>query len=319
MNYRTIENMNDLIQKNINNFHGFDLIVGIPRSGMLPASIISLKVNASLCSLDEYISNSVLKSGITGRHKSKFETAHDVKKVLVVDDSIQSGRSMEDAKSKIPLELRKNCKFCVIFGTKIAPEGLVDFSLERVERPRVFEWNIFHHSTLSSSCVDIDGVLCDDIDRSDDDDGVEYIKKLAEVNAYIKPTKEIDTLVTNRLEKYRKETEQWLDANSIKYKCLIMNPAKTAEERRALNNYSKHKAKAYIESNNLLFIESSKRQSIEIANISGKPVICTDDNSINYPGVLNSISKKSGLTYILKKALFRNQLFMNFYRKWKNK
>lgn len=66
-----------------------------------------------------------------------------------------------------------------------------------------------------------------------------------------------------------------LKKNEIKYNKLIMCPAKTKEERRALNP-AKWKASIYARPEYKLFIESSAKEAKEIANISRKPVFCID-------------------------------------------
>ena len=86
--------------------------------------------------------------------------------------------------------------------------------------------------------------------------------------------------MTSRLEKYRKETEQWLAAHGIKYKKLYMLN-KTAEERRRLGLHAPFKASIYKQiKNSNMFIESNPKQAARIAELSGKPCICCLNDKI---------------------------------------
>ena len=48
-----------------------------------------------------------------------------------------------------------------------------------------------------------------------------------------------------------------------------------------------HKAKVYVETDATLFYESDLKQAQEIAQISGKPVLCTANMSMQLPGGMN--------------------------------
>ena len=91
------------------------------------------------------------------------------------------------------------------------------------------------------------------------------------------PRNEVGHFVTSRLEKYRPQTEAWLKQHGFKYGQLHMLDMKTAEERRAAGAHADFKAKIYMDTWAGLFIESSSRQALEIAQKTGKPVFCTDE------------------------------------------
>ena len=56
MNYRTFSDLNELIIRRLYILpKDIDLIVGIPRSGMVPANLIALYLNKSLTDLDSFI------------------------------------------------------------------------------------------------------------------------------------------------------------------------------------------------------------------------------------------------------------------------
>src|SRR5687768_3323437 len=104
MNYRSFSDLRHLIVKSIPKlqFQNFDLIVGIPRSGMVPAYIIALYLNKKCCDIDSLINNATLRTGSTRRAKNLIMNSHEAKKILLVDDSIDSGVSLTNELQKLP-------------------------------------------------------------------------------------------------------------------------------------------------------------------------------------------------------------------------
>jgi uncharacterized HAD superfamily protein len=137
-----------------------------------------------------------------------------------------------------------------------------------------------HNSFLARSCCDIDGVLCLDPTEEENDDGAGYLKFLNEVSPLHLPTVEIHTLVTSRLEKYRRDTEAWLDRHGVRYKRLVMAPYSSMTERRAANAHARLKAEVYLASDCELFLESDPRIAKEIFSITHKPVLCVGNMTL---------------------------------------
>ena len=97
MQYRTIQDLSGLIRKNLWKIpHDIDLVVGVPRSGMLPANMIALYLNVRLTDIDSFVEGHVYSSGARGKGLNSV-----IRKVLVVDDSIYSGASLLEAKGKL--------------------------------------------------------------------------------------------------------------------------------------------------------------------------------------------------------------------------
>jgi uncharacterized HAD superfamily protein len=154
---------------------------------------------------------------------------------------------------------------------------------------------MFHHPLLTVSCLDIDGVLCQDPSEKQNDDGPLYKEFLLNAPPLFLPTLKVNALVTSRLEKYREQTETWLKKHNIKYDKLIMLNLRNKEERQKLAIHAKHKAEFYLASKCELFIESDYNQSIEIANLTGKAVYCVDMNVMlkaNMKQVIKQNSKR---------------------------
>lgn len=264
-----------------------DLVVGVPRSGVLPASMIALCRNIKLTDLVGYLADIPLKHGITRNCLfADVIKPSDAHHVLVVDDSIDSGRSLEIVKMLI-LETGRQQKitYCTIYST-IGSTNKPDIFLEIVHQPRLFEWNMMHRPFLNKCCLDIDGVLCLDPTETQNDDGSAYINFLRNANPLVVPSYRVGHLVTSRLEKYRSETEKWLAKHGVVYEQLHMLDLPNAKIRRSLGCHAAFKGKIFHQLKNTeLFIESDPEQSAEIANIAGKPVLCYSTQKLYYPNV----------------------------------
>jgi uncharacterized HAD superfamily protein len=190
-------------------------------------------------------------------------------------------------------------------------EKSVDYYFEVVPLPRYFQWNIFNHTSLEKACFDIDGVLCIDPTPDQNDDGPKYIHFILNAPPLFIPGSKIGTIVTSRLEKYRNETETWLRNNHVKYTDLVMLDLPDMEARQRANSHAAHKAKTYMSKPYVLFIESSKEQSLEINRISGKPVLCTENFEMVFEAESLLYNIKSGkyFPFLRKMALkVRNRI-----------
>ena len=91
LNYKTYQDLSIDIKANIFKLpKDIDLIVGIPRSGLIPATMLGIILSKKVITLNEFINNIY-----------EFETttriifAKDIKNVLIVDDSILSGNTFK--------------------------------------------------------------------------------------------------------------------------------------------------------------------------------------------------------------------------------
>lgn len=291
MYYRNVSDLNQIILKRLNVIpRDFDLIVGIPRSGMLPANLLALYLNKPYTDIDSFINGHIYKAGARGQ----FFDIKQFKKVLVVDDSISSGSAMIKCKEKLKdLNADFDFSYCAIYVIP-GKEKMVDHYFELVPLPRYFQWNIFNHSTLEKACFDIDGVLCIDPTDDQNDDGPKYIDFCLNAPPLYIPGSKIGTIVTSRLEKYRTETETWLAKHNVKYNKLVMLDLPNKEARQKANNHAGHKATTYNSGNYILFIESSLRQSIEINRKTKKPVLCTENFEMIFDSESVIYNLKSG-------------------------
>ncbi len=288
MNYRSISDMNDAIVRNLHRLpRDIDLVVGVPRSGILAATLVSLTANIPMTDLDSFLAGRVYTSGITKRWAGLDRQTSEMRKILVIDDSIIGGTAMNDAREKIAAAgMKGDFIFAAVFGLSLR-HAETDIVLDVVPHPRMFQWNFMHHMFLEQCCVDIDGVLCLDPTEEENDDGPAYEKFLSEARPLLGPTRKIGWLVTSRLEKYRKLTEAWLDRHEIKYDHLIMLDLPSKAERQRLGAHGSFKADFYRKSNAILFIESEHEQALKIAKLSGKPVLCVESNMVALPDALS--------------------------------
>jgi uncharacterized HAD superfamily protein/hypoxanthine phosphoribosyltransferase len=284
MNYRSIADLNDCLIAGLAKVpRDVDLIVGVPRSGMLPATMLALHLNVALTDVDGLISGKLMQHGVS---RDKFQRIRDLceaKKILVIDDSCLSGKQMQIVRDRINTAgIHTQVLYAVVY---VAPEArqFVDMFFEVCPTPRMFEWNIMHHPWLQQACMDIDGVLCSDPTDEENDDGVNYSRFLDEAKPMWIPTVPVGWLVTSRLEKYRAQTEHWLARHNIKYGELIMLNMKSAAERRAAGCHGKFKGEVYSSKPAEIFIESNPSQSREIAELACKAVFCTEDRQVYMP------------------------------------
>lgn len=279
MNYRSIIDLNNTILAQLHLIpRDIDLVVGIPRSGMLPANLMALYLNLPFTDVHSFIKGYIYKSGA----RKQFFNSSQYKNILVVDDSIASGSALNKCKKELAhLNSDFDIKYCVIYCT---PEKnhLADFNLEEVATPRYFQWNIFNHTSLEKACFDIDGVLCKDPSKDQNDDGPKYISFLKSAAPLFIPGSKVGTIVTSRLEKYRKQTKSWLKENGVEYDKLVMLDLPDMEARQKANNHAAHKAQEFKASNYNLFVESDLQQAIEINRITKKPVFCTQNFAMIY-------------------------------------
>ncbi|HEY0299341.1 MAG TPA: phosphoribosyltransferase family protein [Arachidicoccus sp.] len=282
--YRSFKDLNDIIIKKLSLFpRDIDVIVGIPRSGMLPANLLALYLHKPFVDIDSFVEGKAYSMG--GR--SKFLSHTITNRVLVIDDSIASGNALEKAKEKLKKVSDKyEIVYGAIYSTTLASKK-VDVYCEIIDGSLVFEWNLFlYPKILSKSFIDIDGVLCPD--PPIDDDGEIYLNYITNAPPLYIPATEVDTVITCRLEKYRAVTEKWLKRNDVKYKNLVMLDLPDKKAREVWGKYGEYKGEHYKKSDCVLFIESSLNQASDIRSVSNKAVFCTETYSM-----INSSSQKT--------------------------
>ena len=263
--------------------NNIDLIVGVPRSGMFCAILVSEFLNKPVISIEDFL------LGLEPSFGGRIKKTSNFKNILVLEDTAYTGRSILDAKQKC-LNLGNANNYNFIFGC-IYAEGKeatkkVDIYFENNYDPNttlchLYEWNILQHDEYVSKYLmfDMDGILCKE--PPDERNTEEYIDYIQHATSMVIPSSMIGAIVTYRLNIYREITEKWLKDTGIQYKALYMVKANSWEERARMCSPAQYKAYVYKNATwALLFIESDKRQAQEIAKLSNKPVWCYEDGKM---------------------------------------
>jgi hypothetical protein len=233
-----------------------DGVCGVPRSGMIPASVIATHLHLPLYTLLDGEPRAVGQG-------NRLAPGKNSSNILYVDDTVMNGYTMKRLQ-----DLR--APTAAIFVNPNA-ELLPDFNRETLEPPHFLEWNLFNSFYTERMGFDMDGVICTDILPS-------QIGKIDPEPRYLPRNAEV-TIITGRLERDRAETEDWLERYGVKAKRLIMFPGSDADRAkpRAISDY---KAREFNKLDLDWFVESDKRQAPEIAERTGAWVICTEDGKV---------------------------------------
>lgn len=246
----------------------YDIVIGIPRSGLLVANLIALKLGKPLTTPELFAKGEYWKSKLINNNLGGY------KKILLVDDSVSSGRSIEESYEV----LRSLSKDLVI--TKAAlivsecSKNFVDTYYKVVPQPRLFEWNLLH-AKKGKVALDLDGVLCENCPPGVDTNEQAYVRWISSARPYLIPTFEIDAIISCRLEKYRSFTEQWLVRHNVRYKELVLWDLDSKREREG--KYSLHKIEALFRIKPDIYWESNSKQAEEIWKATRIPTLCVDD------------------------------------------
>jgi hypothetical protein len=243
-----------------------DIVVGVPRSGMLPAAQIALALGLPLADLHSFCNGAVWV-----RHGHQVPALKKCR-VLLIDDASAFGKTMKTSVASIENAYIPHHEIftCAAYVT---PQSASSFNLafEECPKPRLFEWNWWRNGWLKHCCVDIDGVVCVDPTRAQRRDPEQYAKFLSEAAPLFPTAKPVHAFVTGRGEAHRQATGDRLARHGCEYRALKMREdagPRTAEA------HGERKAEFYRKSPAALFIESSDRQAEAIARLSGKDALC---------------------------------------------
>ena len=290
MNFKTYADLSKDVKLNLHKIkkENFDLIVGIPRSGMIPAYMIALSLNLNCTTIQGYINNEKLKHGQTRQVAKGISYPWEASKVLVVDDSIATGMSLTSLKKSIPAELMQKLTFLAFYSSKPTRDE-VDILISYVPNPRVFEWNIFHHPMLGDALLEMEGILCKDPSNDHIKSKEAYLDYITNEETFIIPNHRIHSIVTRRNEKYRSQTEAWLKKNKVEYDNLIMDAS--PENGRMMNTKASTQLKVlhYKKSDSKLFFESDPNVARKICKLTSKAVYCFGDNRMYNPKFIDHV------------------------------
>lgn len=242
------------------------IVYGVARSGLLPASIIATTIGAKLGTAGD-----IARCGDRGEYCDSGSGM----RVLIVDDSIYGGGAMRHAKS---LLIGDNFLTCAVYASSKAIDK-VDYYGMVLDGPRFFEWNFNGIKATEEFMFDMDGVICED-PKVYDDDGIKYQNEIKRVKPLYLPQVNIKVICTNRIERWRPETEEWLKNYNVRYDTLIMQPFDTAVERRIKSNPGIYKATHFKESTATVFIESHDWQAQKMSELVKKPILSIESMTL---------------------------------------
>ncbi len=249
-------------------------IVGLPRSGMIPASIIASHLHLPLYELTTKGKLNRLSHGSRGDH---FGFNHPTGgRLAVVDDTVYSGSAMKRARLAMT-RLGHKAVYAVVYSRlMVLPEsvGAVDLYARELPTPHLLEWNVANNGPFaghagpsgapyyrSGLAVDLDGIIVHDAESGGDVGEAHLVPR----------TITAPLIITGRCESTRTVTENHLRAVGVKWSRLEMLPTGEPADAQTI---AAHKAKHYAASDCGFFVESDPTQAELIHQLTGRPVMC---------------------------------------------
>ncbi len=262
-----------------------DAVLGIARSGLLPATQIAVMLHRPIYAVGTFETNpaAIIHCGGGWRMSGTFpHTTASPDKLLIVDDTAWRGTAMERIKRLAAQRWPEATVLSAVIYAHSQTLHLLDFAACSYDGVHYLEWNLFNTGHVDPAAggglvSDLDGIFCPDIAPEDDDDGPRYLAAIRNARVIQRPNRRpVPVIVTARLEKYRAATQSWLRRVGIHWQRLVMGPWKTRAERNRgwPENVVKLKSEAYLKSGFNLFVESDPLLARRILERTGKPVLC---------------------------------------------
>lgn len=244
-------------------------IVGVPRSGMVPASHLACRLHLPLYALTD---RGLFDLG----HGYRLNDAARVGPLCVVDDTIQTGWSIKRAQKRWKKLGLPQALWAACYVTS-AGLALIDYHARLLPAPHYLEWNLFNSLLMPEVATDFDGVLCHDLPAGADREEATYREAIERAAPLHLPRRQsIPLVVTARPEAMRNATLEWLARWGLKATRLAMwqGGARTPQAVAAW------KAEEYDKSGLQLFVESDATIARGMNAVCGKPVLCPAKETI---------------------------------------
>ena len=260
-----------------------DTIVGVARSGLAAATIVSMVTHLPLVAIRQN-KHDLIEVG-NGWRLGGQDHISAGKNAFVVDDTVMTGNSL-NAIGHIAQRNFDRVTFGAVYANPLAVRK-PDVVVEELGWPHLLEWNVFNSVLSPNMALDFDGVICHDPPRrfTDDATHLEWIENA--VPRYLPRKVPVPLIVTARLEKYRDATVAWLRKHRVQFHKLIMHPAKTLAERDR-SDIASYKAKHFNSwaaghrprPKPLMFVESDPNQARSIHQRTRRMVVCPNSGEV---------------------------------------
>lgn len=295
--YISYNQMVDDIRKNLWRIPRVDLVLSVPRSGLLPAAIITKFLNVNtitvykFCDIvenSEHIQEDIKKELVKSDLTLVFQK-EEYKNILLVDDTIASGRQLSKWVKRLSDERYKGFNIIILtvykeqkVSTNISLVDLYPVLKDSLLKSPLYEWTIWNRRDITPYfAFDLDGVIC--VNPPDDHNTEEYENYLKNPKPLYTPIVEkgfSTTVITYRLEKYREETSKFLASRGLPC-TLYMVGCKDREERNSTMNPAAYKATVLKSLPHIiLYIESNDWEARAIHQLWGRPVFCVESNTL---------------------------------------
>ena len=287
---------NDLINDIRANFHKirnlekdgqFCGVLGVPRSGMIPALIIGEKLNIGTASIYEFIEHGTDCFTHHGNRKLNSIVC-EKKRILVVEDTCYSGRSLKKTSDSLQkfsdqYEFVFMCVYMEGSGKFFIPDLYFVDIRSKIKNQKLdialYEWNIMNHHVSNKMVFDIDGVIF--VDPPDERNTEQYVNYINNpIPLFVPATSAQLTLCTYRMRKYYEETVKSLEKVGIKNPIVHMYNCTKYEDRTTPSYLFKSYVYSEVEKDKVLFVESEDFQAQKIHEITGKAVYCPTTNKM---------------------------------------
>jgi hypothetical protein len=231
----------------------YDLIIALPRRGLIAGTYAAMRLGIPITTPNQMLE---------GKHmRGKLGI---VRKAIIVDDSIASGKQMNEAKDTLSKRF-PNIKFetgspFVMKGRKADHPGMI---FTRI----VFGTDILQPLKIDKVGWDMDGVICADPKPGSSETDIE--KHCKEAKPLHIPRVPIYLIATSRKEEHREATEQWLRKHNIIYEHLIM--------RKEGQDHTSTKVEAILRYTPKTFIESNPSTARSLCLLTGANILCYEE------------------------------------------
>jgi adenine/guanine phosphoribosyltransferase-like PRPP-binding protein/uncharacterized HAD superfamily protein len=289
-----------------------DLVIGVPRSGILPAVTIALLLNLRYADLDTFLEGRLPGTGSTKPGTRLIGDAGAARHVLVVDDSLNRGDAMRKVRERLARAgVIAKVSLAAIY---VVPDGAdeVDIAFEVVPLPRMFEWNALHHVYLDRACASFEGVLCrapSDAERASE---ARFARFLDTAPPLLRPTSRLACVIAGLPESYRPHITAWLARHDIAHQRLELFSAPLSGPRPDYNAAAAQaKARIYRDGKEILLIESDLDHAAAIADLSGKPVLSVEGQRIVNPSAWSGTAAMQKLRGLRSHAQMSDSPLLN--------